>query len=149
MIPMPPENIRRISVFGLGHRFLPGTRNSHFSRPVTAIFAPDALSGNLLVLLRNMPFCLDDLDHGIDVLLADFITLGFNHHADLWLCATLTDQNSSALTQCVRSRFNRRLHIRIVLTVGLCSVSTPYCSSNCGYPQSISMLPPSAFTVYS
>ncbi len=25
MIPMPPENIRRISVFGLGHRFLPGT----------------------------------------------------------------------------------------------------------------------------
>lgn len=32
---MPPENIRRISVFGLGHRFLPGTRNSHFSRPVT------------------------------------------------------------------------------------------------------------------
>lgn len=35
MIPMPPENIRRISVFGLGHRFLPGTRNSHFSRPVT------------------------------------------------------------------------------------------------------------------
>ena len=37
MIPMPPENIRRISVFGLGHRFLPGTRNSHFSRPVTPI----------------------------------------------------------------------------------------------------------------
>ena len=36
MIPMPPENIRRISVFGLGHRFLPGTRNSHFSRPVTS-----------------------------------------------------------------------------------------------------------------
>ena len=35
MIPMPPENIRRISVFGLGHRFLSGTRNSHFSRPVT------------------------------------------------------------------------------------------------------------------
>ena len=32
---MPPENIRRISVFGLGHRFLSGTRNSHFSRPVT------------------------------------------------------------------------------------------------------------------
>ena len=87
MIPMPPENIRRISVFGLGHRFLPGTRNSHFSRHVTAIFTPDALSGNL-VLLCNMPFCLDDVDHGIEVLLADLVTLSFNYAAGVIVSST-------------------------------------------------------------
>ena len=43
-----------------------------------AIFAPDALSGSIF-LLCYMPFRLDDLDHGIHVLLADLVALGFNH----------------------------------------------------------------------
>jgi len=52
---MPPENIRRISVFGLGHRFLSGTRNSHFSRPVTSAILYCSVSPELALWGERSP----------------------------------------------------------------------------------------------
>ena len=46
-----------------------------------------------------MPFCLDDLNDVIDILLADLVGIRFNHDTDHRLRSAFTNENPSVVSK--------------------------------------------------
>ena len=67
----------------------------------------------------QMALGLDNVDNGINVLLADLFTSGLDHYADNRFGTALTDQDTAAVTEFFRYLCNRSLNVRVVLRFGL------------------------------